>query len=257
MNGRLGFEVGMNRSTAMQRWIETGRRIGTKRPSEMQRWSELARWTSIKRCASAVRLALALAMLMFSVSAARADGLARLNAFMDGARAGQAEFSQQVTSRDGKVQPAVTGHLAFQRPGQFRWDAQKPYQQLIVADGQKVWLWDADLNQVTVKNQEKALGASPAAILAGDRVRLERDFQLSDRGTSDGLEWVEAVPRANELGFSSIRLGFAGGELARMDLTDSFGQITHIRFSHFQHVLAQGGGLFQFKPPAGADVIRE
>jgi outer membrane lipoprotein carrier protein len=188
---------------------------------------------------------------------AHAEGLARLRAFMDGTRSGQAEFSQQVTPRDGRPQPAVTGQIAFQRPGLFRWEAQQPYRQLIVADGKKVWLWDADLNQVTVKPQDKALGASPAALLAGDNGGLERDFRLIERGSSEGLEWAEAVPRAGEFGFDSIRLGFAGSELARMDLTDSFGQITRIRFTHFSHALDRGAGRFAFHPPAGADVISE
>ena len=188
---------------------------------------------------------------------AQADGLTRLHAFMESTRAAQAEFSQQVTPRDGKPQPAVTGHLAFQRPGRFRWDAEKPYHQLIVADGQKVWLWDPDLNQVTVKPQDKALGASPAALLAGDNARLEHDFQLFDRGSSEGLEWAEAVPRSAEFGFDSIRLGFAGNDLARMDLKDSFGQTTRIRFQHFERVVDRNAGLFHFHPPSGADVIAE
>ncbi len=190
-------------------------------------------------------------------SVAHADGLTRLRAFMEGARSGQAEFTQQLTSRDGKVQPVVSGSLAFQRPGHFRWDIQKPYKQLIVADGEKIWLWDPDLNQATVKGQDKALGASPAALLAGDDTRLERDFALKSRPDAEGLEWVEAIPRSSDAGFDSILIGFAGSELARMDLKDSFGQRTRIAFSHFQGAVARGGEAFHFKPPAGADVVRE
>ena len=207
----------------------------------------------MQRCASA----LLMLVLAGCAPGVQADGLARLRAFMDGARAGQAEFTQQLTSRDGKVQAPVSGSLAFQRPGHFRWDIQKPYRQLIVADGERIWLWDPDLNQATVKVQDKALGASPAALLAGDNTRLERDFSLQARAAAEGLEWVEATPRSNDAGFDSILMGFAGNELARMDLKDSFGQRTRIQFSHFQPSVARGAEAFRFKPPAGADVVRE
>ena len=200
---------------------------------------------------------LMLLAVLLPAATARADALADLHAFMDDARSGRAEFSQQVTPRDGHAQPQVTGTVAFQRPGKFRWDVQKPYRQLIVADGQKVWLWDPDLNQLTVKAQAKALGATPAALLAGENRHLEQDFALSDRGTSEGLAWVEAVPKGGDTGFSSIRLGFSGKDLARMDLLDSFGQLTRIRFSRFEHGLSHPEGLFQFSRPAGADQIDE
>jgi len=206
---------------------------------------------------SAVRSLTLAAALLLPSAGAHADGLASLHAFMTGARGGQADFTQQVTPRDGRPPAPVSGHLAFQRPGLFRWEAAKPYHQLIVADGHSVFLWDPDLNQVTVKNQAKALGASPAALLAGDDARLEQDFELHERGSSEGLEWVEAVPRSGEVGFDSIRLGFAGHELARMDLRDSFGQLTHIRFGRFERLAGRDHGLFEFHTPAGADEIRE
>lgn len=199
--------------------------------------------------------AAALALCLLLAPAAGATGLSSLHAFMNGARSGQADFTQQVTPREGRPAAPVTGHLAFQRPGLFRWESEKPYHQLIVADGSKVWLWDPDLAQVTVKNQSKALGASPAALLAGDDAALERDFELHERGTEDGLDWVEAVPRQGDVGFDSIRLGFAGNALQRMDLRDSFGQLTRIRFSRFGRLA--GHGLFEFHTPAGADEIRE
>lgn len=202
------------------------------------------------RCAAALVLGLA-------AGTARADGLSSLHAFMTGSQAGQADFTQQVVPREGRAPAPVSGRLAFQRPGRFRWEAAKPYHQLIVADGEHVWLWDPDLNQVTVKSQAKALGASPAALLAGDDGRLEHDFELHDRGSSEGLEWVEAVPRAQDVGFDSIRLGFAGRELSRMDLRDSFGQLTRIRFGRFEHLTGRERGQFEFHTPAGADEIRE
>jgi outer membrane lipoprotein carrier protein len=204
--------------------------------------------------------AVTLAMLLplaWPAADARADGLSSLHAFMTGTRSGQADFTQQVTPRDGRPPAPVTGHLAFQRPGLFRWEAAKPYHQLIVADGHSVYLWDPDLNQVTVKNQSKALGASPAALLAGDDARLDQDFELHAGGSSEGLEWVEAVPRSTDVGFDSIRLGFSLHELARMELRDSFGQVTHIRFGHFERLVARDHGLFEFHTPAGADEIRE
>ena len=198
----------------------------------------------------------AVVALLASMPAA-ATGLERLHAFMTGAQGLQADFTQQITPREGKAPAPVSGHLAFQRPGLFRWESLKPYHQLIVADGQKVWLWDPDLNQVTVKNQAKALGASPAALLAGNDARLEQDFELSDGGTHDGLEWVEARPRAGEVGFDRIQLGFAGKDLARMDLRDSFGQLTQVRFGHFEHLAGPAAAQFTFHTPAGADEIRE
>lgn len=187
---------------------------------------------------------------------AHADGLARLHAFMQDTRSGHSAFTQQVLTREGRHQPEVVGTLAFLRPGRFRWETSKPYQQLVVADGQAVWIWDADLNQATRKAQDKALGASPAALLAGDNARLDADFRLRNLPDDGGLEWVEATPRGGDAGFDSIRLGFAGAALARMDLRDSFGQLTQIRFAGLQAGAVKPSD-FQFRPPAGADVVRE
>jgi outer membrane lipoprotein carrier protein len=188
----------------------------------------------------------------------RADGVTRLRSFMESTRTGQADFVQQVTSREGKTMTPLSGRLSFMRPGQFRWDVQKPYKQLIVADGHQVWLWDADLNQATMKSQQKALGASPAAILAGDVQKLDTDFKLVEGGNSESLEWVDAFPRSKEMGFERIRLGFSGAELVRMELKDSFGQVTLITLSHFdKSPIRNAVDVFQFRPPAGADIIRE
>jgi outer membrane lipoprotein carrier protein len=187
-----------------------------------------------------------------------ADGIARLRSFMESTRSGQADFVQQVTSREGKTMTPLSGRLSFMRPGQFRWDVQKPYKQLIVADGHEVWLWDADLNQATVKAQQKALGASPAAILSGDIQKLDADFKLVEGGNSESLEWVDAFPRSKDIGFERIRLGFSGTELVRMELKDSFGQLTHITLSHFDKApIRSSADVFQFRPPVGADIIRE
>jgi len=187
-----------------------------------------------------------------------ADGITRLRSFMESTRTGQADFVQQVTSREGKPMTPLSGRLSFMRPGQFRWEVQKPYKQLILADGHEVWLWDADLNQATMKSQQKALGASPAAILAGDVQKLDADFKLVEGGTSESLEWVDAFPRSKDIGFERIRLGFSGAELVRMELKDSFGQVTHITLSHFdKSPIRNALERFQFRPPAGADIIRE
>jgi len=189
---------------------------------------------------------------------AHADGVTKLRAFMESTKSGQADFVQLVSSREGKPMVPLSGRLSFMRPGQFRWDVQKPYKQLIVADGREVWLWDADLNQATVKPQQKALGASPAAILAGDVQKLDADFKLVDGGISESFEWVDAFPRSKEIGFERIRLAFSGAELVRMELKDSFGQITQITLSHFdKSPIRNAAEVFQFRPPAGADVIRE
>jgi len=185
---------------------------------------------------------------------AHGGGIDRLNQFMSATQSATGEFEQRIYGRDGKVVQASRGTLAFFRPGKFRWAYVKPYPQLIVGDGARVWIYDEDLKQVTVRKLDQALGATPAALLAGANDALKA-FVLKDDGAKDGLEWVEAIPREKESNFERIRMGFGFSGLERMDLTDSFGQTTELRFTGFQRNARVDPGLFRFVPPPGADVI--
>lgn len=197
--------------------------------------------------------ALALAALL--PLPALADGIAQFRAFLQDNRAAQGTFVQTVLSKSGRKPQVSEGSFAFQRPGRFRWDYQKPYPQLLVGDGQKLWSWDKDLNQVVVKPLGDALGSTPAAILAGD-MAIEKNFDVVEAPSADGLEWVDASPKAAG-SFQSMRLGFAGGNLRRMELRDNFGQTTLLEFTRLERVAHLDPALFRFTPPKGADVIGE
>jgi outer membrane lipoprotein carrier protein len=184
----------------------------------------------------------------------RASGIDRLNQFMAGTQSATGEFEQRIYGRERKVVQEARGTLAFWRPGKFRWTYVKPYAQVIVGDGVRVWVYDEDLNQVTVRKLDLALGATPAALLAGSNEALKA-FALKDEGTKDGLEWVEAIPREKESNFERIRMGFGSSGLERMELTDSFGQTTELRFTGFRHNARVDPQLFRFTPPKGADVV--
>jgi outer membrane lipoprotein carrier protein len=202
-----------------------------------------------RRRAAAVAAALAIL-----VAPAHAGGLDRLSQFMTGTQSATAEFEQRIHARDGKVVQASRGTLALARPGKFRWTYLKPYPQVIVGDGARIWIYDEDLRQVTVRKLDQALGATPAALLAGSNDALKA-FVLKDDGAKDGLEWVEATPREKESSFERIRMGFGFSGLERMQLTDTFGQTTDLRFTAFQRNARIDPAQFRFVPPPGADVI--
>jgi outer membrane lipoprotein carrier protein len=185
-----------------------------------------------------------------------ANGIDRLNQFVSGTQSGKADFSQRIVDRNGKPQQESRGTLEFARPGKFRWVYAKPYAQVIVGDGEKVWIHDPDLNQVTVRKLGTALGSTPAALLAGDNDALKA-FALQDAGSQDGLEWVVAQPRDKDGNFERIRMGFDAAGLAAMELHDSFGQVTRLRFTGFQRNPRLDAAAFRFTPPKGADVIGE
>ena len=185
---------------------------------------------------------------------ARANGVDRLNQFMAATQTATGEFEQRIYGRDRNIVQESRGTLAFARPGRFRWTYVKPYAQLIVGDGARVWVYDEELKQVTVRKLDVALGATPAALLAGSNEAL-RAFALKDEGTRDGLEWVEAIPREKESSFQRIRMGFGFSGLERMELVDSFGQTTDLRFTAFQRNARVDPALFRFTPPQGADVV--
>jgi len=198
-------------------------------------------------------------LCLLSASAAQvvyAAALDKLKAFVDGTRSGKADFLQTVTTNNGRKPQNAAGQMLFSRPGKFRWTYDKPYYQLIVGDGERLWIYDRDLNQVTMKKLAVALGSSPAALLAGDN-ELEKNFDLKEGGISDGIEWADAQPKNQEAGFQHLRIGFAGNTLRVMEITDSFGQVTTIVFENFERNPALPAAPFQFTPPKGADVLSE
>jgi len=201
-----------------------------------------------------MRIALA-ALLIAASAGARAGGIDELHAFLDGARNGRATFKQTVVARNARAPQVSSGTFAFQRPGKFRWSYDKPFEQLVVGDGAKVWVYDKDLNQVIVRNLDAALGATPAALLAGDNA-LERNFTLVDGGIADGLAWVEATPKAAESTFTKVRIGFRSALPRAMELTDAFGQTTRLAFEAFEKNVTLGAEMFRFTPPQGADVVQ-
>lgn len=205
-----------------------------------------------------LRIALLCCALLGALAApvARADSLDRLRAFLEGTKTLRADFSQTVIPRNGRKPQFSSGTMAVGRPHKFRWQIEKPYPQLIVGDGERVWLYDPELRQVTVKKQGTALSGSPAALLAGEGLAaLEKHFSLRDLGDKEGLEWLEATPKSADTGFERVRLGFAGNELRSMELVDSFGQSTSLLFSRFERNPALAATVFRFTPPAGVDVL--
>jgi outer membrane lipoprotein carrier protein len=194
--------------------------------------------------------------LMLGTSA-HAGGSDKLRHFISSSLSGQANFTQVVQDKKGRKIQSATGTMQFVRPGKFRWVYQKPYEQIIVGDGEKFWLFDVDLNQVTVKKLDAALGSSPAALLSGNS-EIERAFLLTDTATKDGLEWLEASAKASDTGFEKITMAFnAQGDLVVMELLDSFGLRTELRFSNMQRNPKLPATLFKFVPPKGVDVLGE
>ncbi len=205
-------------------------------------------------------------VLPLALSAAlpvRADGLEALESFLRTVRSGRADFAQSVTTpgRDGQA-PRVrqsSGRFEFQRPDRFRFAYQKPFVQTLVADGRTLWLHDPDLNQVTARPQAQALASTPVALIAAapDLVALRQAFELASQPDRDGLQWVLATPRARDGALREVRVGLRGAELAALEIVDGLGQRSQIRFTQVQTNVTLPADTFQFKPPAGADVIRQ
>jgi outer membrane lipoprotein carrier protein len=195
--------------------------------------------------------------------AAHASGLETLENFVKAAHSGRAEFTQVVTApgRDGQAarSKSSSGTFEFLRPNRFRFDYRKPFEQTIVADGQTLWLYDADLNQVTARKQAQALGSTPAALVAAspDVNSLRKDFNLEAAADKDGLQWVQATPKTKDGQLTSVKIGFRGNELAQLEILDSFGQRSLITFTKMELNANVAADKFQFKPPKGADVVKQ
>lgn len=192
-------------------------------------------------------------LLLVAAATARADAVDTLKGFVAEVQTGRAAFTQTVTSPDGAKKKLSSGRFEFARPDRFRFAYAKPYEQLIVADGRKVWLHDVDLNQVTVRPFDAALGATPAALLAG--TALERDFALKALPDEAGLQWAQALPRTPDGGFQSLKVAFRGKTLAAVEIVDAFGQRSRLDFTEVESNPALPADLFRYTPPPGADVI--
>ncbi len=186
---------------------------------------------------------------------ARADSTDTLREFVRDVKTARAAFTQTVTSADGAKKKVSSGQFEFSRPNRFRFQYTKPFEQLIVADGQKVWMFDADLNQASSRKLTQALGATPAALLAGGN--LDKDFDITAQPAKDGLEWALATPKAKDGAFQSVRVGFKGKELAAIDILDSFGQRSYLQFAQYAANVTLSPESFRFVPPAGADVVEQ
>ena len=207
---------------------------------------------------TAVRRAFAAGVALFAlaisavVSAAPVD---TLREFVRDVKTGHAQFTQTVTSPDGVKKKTSSGSFDFARPNRFRFAYAKPFEQTIVADGEKVWIYDRDLNQASSRRIGQALGATPAALLAGGS--LDKYFDLANLPAKDGLEWAEAKPKAKEGAFQSVRVGFKGKDLAALEIVDSFGQKSLLRFEAFAANPAIPAETFRFAVPPGADLIEQ
>lgn len=184
------------------------------------------------------------------------NGTSQLDAFFKDLNTLQAEFVQTLVDDSQQVRDESEGVLMLSRPGLFRLDYQRPYEQLYVADGEKVWMYDKDLEQVTVRPQDEALGSTPALLLSGTEP-LDTSFILEDRGEEEGYTWIDLKPRAKDAGFAYFRIALEGGTLRVMEMMDSFGQLTRLYF----HTVTRNPSLepqtFVFTPPSGVDVIGE
>ena len=213
-----------------------------------------------------LRACLLAASMVLSAGVACADGLQALQEFVKSTRSGRAEFTQTVTSpgKDGQAPKVKTsnGSFEFQRPERFRFVYKKPFEQTIVADGETLWLYDVDLNQVTARKQAQTLGSTPAALIASapNLAAIEADFSLQSAPDRDGLQWVLATPKAKDGQLRSVAVGFRaqdkGHMLAALEILDSFGQRSVLSFSKLQINPTLEPGLFKFTPPVGADLIR-
>jgi outer membrane lipoprotein carrier protein len=201
--------------------------------------------------------AILVALLFFnSPGFAEDQPVTQLKVFLKNSRSLTADFKQVVINEAGNPVQTSYGVFLLQRPGKFRWDYEKPFQQQIVSDSGKVWFYDQDLEQVTVKKLDESLGSTPALLLSGD-ISLEENFNLEKQGSEDDMQWIKLLPKSQESSFKYITIGLKKGSLGGMELSDNFGQLTRIYFSNVIINPPIKQTLFQFQAPKGADVFSE
>jgi outer membrane lipoprotein carrier protein len=178
----------------------------------------------------------------------------QLKVFLKASSSLSAEFKQVSFNKAGQAAQSSFGQFYLSRPGKFRWNYQKPFAQEIVSNSGKVWFYDADLEQVTVKQLDDSLGSTPALLLTG-QVDIDEKFVLQEQGSEDDLKWIKLSPKNEESGFKYILIGLNNGQLGGMELSDNFGQLTRIYFSNIKLNPALNDSLFEFKPPKNVDVF--
>jgi len=208
-----------------------------------------------RRLPLAALLLLAIGVVGVSTAATPAGTpTAQVEHFLDGLASWSADFKQTISDSDDKVLRAAAGHLYLQRPGRFSWDYTEPSEQLVLADGKKLWFYDKDLAQANVRDMDATLASTPAVLLSGNG-SVGTQFDISALPAAEGLQWFQLKPKHLDSDFSLIKIGFADGELAQMWLTDKLGQITRLSFSNTKRNQKFAPDLFSFTPPAGVDVI--
>jgi len=193
------------------------------------------------------------AVLLTAAGLGHAAGLDQLKTFLATTKSAKGVFTQTVIAKSGRKPQQSAGVFVLQRPGKFRWSYEKPYKQLLVSDGDTLWSYDPELNQVAVRRLGKALGSSPAALLAGRD--LEQNFVLKEGAAADGIEYVEARPKGGDASFERVKIGWINNQPVSMEIHDAFGQVTLLTLSQFEANPALPPTLFRFTPPPGADVV--
>lgn len=213
------------------------------------------------KCLPWARLAVALISLAAAAGPAFAaatptaqDGQKRVETFLQGLAGLQAQFKQTLTDGSGQSLEESSGTLAISRPDRFRWDYREPYQQVIVADGARIWIYDSDLEQVTVRKLDETLAGTPAMLLSG-RSNLADNFSVTQASREGSVEWIRMEPRRDDTDFKWVRLGFEGTVLKYMQLADKLGQTTSLEFSKVERNPPLDPSRFTFTVPPGADVI--
>jgi outer membrane lipoprotein carrier protein len=207
---------------------------------------------TVKKCSLA--LVATLTMLLSFSSSAADSATDKLNVFVQTVVTFKANFKQTVVDPQGQVVEEAEGQFLLERPGKFRWDYKEPYPQQIVADGQRIWFYDADLEQVTVQLQKEVLADTPATLLSGEDLPEDK-YVLTDIPSDDGMAWVKLVPKEVESNFQTVTLAFDKNGLGQMVMQDSFGQRTRLVFHQVQENVELNQDAFVFIPPAGVDVV--
>ncbi|BBL70259.1 outer membrane lipoprotein chaperone LolA [Methylogaea oryzae] len=204
-----------------------------------------------------MRVFLTLALLLTAAIAGAAESpVDRLMRSIDSSKTLQADFTQVSVDELGSPRHKATGVFYLQKPGKFRWDYAKPYKQQVITSNGKVWFYDVDLEQVTVKRMDKAIGSTPALLLTG-QVSLKDNFTLEQQGEDEGITWVKLLPKGEESTFKYVTIGLQGDVLSGMELADNFGQLTRIYFSNVKSGGKLDPALFEFTAPKGVDVFED
>jgi outer membrane lipoprotein carrier protein len=208
-----------------------------------------------------LRTAFCLLVVLGLPALAQATALEQFKSFVSATRTARGEFTQRLVKAEAdrgtaRISNPSTGSFQFARPGKFIWIYSKPYEQLLQADGDKLYIFDKDLNQVTIKTLGNAIGSSPAAILFGSN-DLEKNFTLFEGGTRDGIEWLQAIPKTKDTNFEKIGIGLKDGMPVAMELRDSFGQVSLLSFTRFEKNPSLSPNQFRFVIPKGADVLQQ